>query len=90
MSATTSPCVAPPASEAVTVICDVPIAVGAATVTKDDAAVPVAGVAVTVTVAGLGTNTGAAYSPAPLIVPFVFPPVTDQVTLWLGLTANCC
>jgi hypothetical protein len=62
--------------------------VGAATVTKDDPAVPVAGVAVTVTVAGFGTTAGAVYIPVPLTVPFVLPPVTAQVTLWLAM--NCC
>src|SRR5208283_512060 len=56
VSITTSPCAAPPAAVAVTVICDVPSTVGAATVTKDDPAVPAAGVAVTVTVAGFGTT----------------------------------
>ena len=58
-SVTTSPCAAPPAAVAVTVICDVPTAVGAATVRKaDPGAAPVAGVAVTVTVAGFGTTAG--------------------------------
>jgi hypothetical protein len=66
VSITTSPCAAPPAAVAVTVICDVPSTVGAATVTKDDPAVPAAGVAVTVTVAGFGTTAGGVYSPVPL------------------------
>ena len=89
VSVTTSPCGAPPAAVAVTVICDVPTAVGAATVRKaDPGAAPVAGVAVTVTVAGFGTTAGAEYSPVASIVPFALPPVTAQVTLWLAV--NCC
>jgi hypothetical protein len=88
VSVTTSPCAAPPTAVAVTVIWDVPTAVGAATVTKADPAVPVAGVAVTVTVAGFGTTAGGEYNPAPFIVPFALPPVTAQVTPWLAV--NCC
>jgi hypothetical protein len=89
VSVTTSPCGAPPAAVAVTVTCDVPTAVGAATVRKaDPGAAPVAGIAVTVTVAGFGTTAGGVYSPVPPIVPFALPPVTAQVTLWLAV--NCC
>ena len=88
ISVTTSPCAAPPTAVAVTVICDVPTAVGAFTFTEADPAVPVAVVAVTVTVAGFGTDAGAVYSPVPSTVPFALPPVTAQVTLWLAV--NCC
>jgi hypothetical protein len=67
----------------------VPTAVGAATVRKaDPGAAPVAGVAVTVTVAGFGITAGGVYIPVPLIVPFAPPPVIAQVTLWLAV--NCC
>jgi len=62
----------PAAAVAVTVICAVPNTVGAATVTKADAADPVAGVADTVTVAGFGTVCGGKYSPWGL--PFHYPP----------------
>jgi hypothetical protein len=85
---TTSPCAVSPAAVAVTVICDVPSTVGAATVTKEDPGSPAAGVAVTVTVAGSGTTAGGVYSPVPPIVPFALPPLTAQVTLWLAV--NCC
>ena len=84
ISVTTSPCAAPPTAAAVTVICDVPTAVGASTFTvADPGAVASADVAVTVTVAGFGTNAGVVYSPVPSTVPFVVPPATAQVTLWL-------
>jgi hypothetical protein len=94
VNVTTSPCAAPPAAVAVTVICDAPNAVGVATVTKVDPGVVVAAdVAVTVTVAGFGTTAGAEYSP-PSTVPFALPPVTAQVTLWLvepfTVAVNCC
>ena len=72
---------------AVTVICDAPKAVGVATVTKADADA-VGDVAVTVTVTGYGTASGAVYSPVPSIVPFAFPPVIAHVTLWFAV--NCC
>ena len=38
-------------------------------------------VAVTVTVAGLGTTAGAVYRPVPSTVPLALPPVTAHVTL---------
>jgi hypothetical protein len=69
-------------------MCDVPTAVGAATVTKADPAAPAVGVAVIVTLAGFGTAAGAEYRPLPSIVPFALPPVTAQVTLWLAV--NFC
>jgi len=92
---------APPTAAAVTVICDVPNAVGSATVTKvDPGSVAAADVAVTVTVAGLGTTAGDVYDACAwlagltTIVPFVLPPVTPQVTFWLveafTVAVNCC
>jgi hypothetical protein len=82
VNVTTFPCADPPASVAVTVICDAPNAVGVATVTKLDPGADAAGdVAVTVTVVGLGTNAGLEYSPVPSTVPFTLPPTTTQVTL---------
>ena len=88
ISVTASLCAGPPAAVAVTVTCDVPSAVGAATVTNADPAAPPAAVAVTVTVAGFGTTAGGVYMPVPSTVPFALPPVTAQVTLWLAV--NCC
>lgn len=95
VNVTTSPCEAPPAATAVTLICDVPNAVGVATVTKvDPGKAASADVAVTVTVAGLGTTAGAVYRPVPSTVPFELPPVTAQVTLWsvepFTVALNCC
>jgi len=95
LKVTTSPCAAPPAAVAVTIICDAPTPVGVATVTKVDPGVEAAAdVAVTVTVAGFGATAGAAYSPVPFTVPFPLPPVTAQVTLWLvesfTVAVNCC
>lgn len=95
VSVTLSACVGPPTAVAVTEICDVPIGVGCAMVTDAvPGAPPAAAVAVTVTVAGFGTSAGAEYRPLPLIVPFAFPPVTLQVTLWLfdpfTVAVNCC
>jgi hypothetical protein len=95
VNVTGSPCAAPPAAVAVTVICVVPSAVGVATVTNvDPGDVAAADVAVTVTVAGFGTTAGAVYSPVPSTVPLVLPPMTAQVTLWLvepfTVAANCC
>ena len=92
---TTSPCAAPPAAVAVTVIWNVPNAVGAATMTRaDPGAVAAAEVAVTATVAGLGTTAGAVYRPVPSTDPLALPPVTAQVTVWLvepfTVAANCC
>jgi hypothetical protein len=43
--------------------------------------VAAADVAVTVTVAGLGTTAGAVYRPVPSTVPLALPPVTAHVTL---------
>ena len=91
---TTSPCAAPPAAIAVTVICDVPNRVGVCTVTAaDPGEVAAADAAVTVTVAGFGTSAGAVYSPVASTAPFALPPVTAQVTLWsvelLTVAANC-
>ena len=96
---TISPCDAPPAAVAVTVMCHAPSSVGGATVTKaDPGAVAAADVAVTVTVACIGTTAGAVYNPVPSTVPFALPlplpPVTAQVTVWLvellTVAVNCC
>jgi hypothetical protein len=92
---TASPCAAPPPAVAVTVICDVPNAVGVATVTNvDPGFAAAADVAVTVTVAGFGTTAGAVYRPVPSTVPLALPFMTAQVTLWLvepfTVAANCC
>lgn len=81
ISVTSFPCPVPPVAVAVTVIWDVPNAVGADTVTKADPAVPEVGVAVIVTVAGFGAIAGAVYRPFPMITPFALPPVIAQVTL---------
>jgi hypothetical protein len=83
ISVTTSPCAAPPAAVAVTVICDVPNAVGVSTFTvaDPDFVVSATAVAVTVTAAGFGTTAGVVYSPVASTVPFAFPPVTAHVTL---------
>ena len=95
ISVTTSACDAPPAAAAVTVTCVVPTAVGACTVTADDPGdAASADVADTVTLDGFGTTAGAVYSPVAFTVPFVVPPVTAQVTLWLvelfTVAVNCC
>jgi hypothetical protein len=95
VNVTTSACVAPPAAEAVTVICDVPKLVGVASVTRvDPGELASADVAVTVTVAGLGTTAGVVYSPVPSTWPFAPPPVTAHVTVWLvepfTVALNCC
>jgi len=82
ISVTISPCAAPAAAVAVTVIWDVPNAVGIATVTKvDPGEAAAADVAVTVIVAGFGTTAGAVYNPVPSTVPLPLPPATSQVTL---------
>jgi hypothetical protein len=63
---------------------NVPNGVGVSTFTVADPGAVVAGdVAVTVTVAGMGTTAGDVYSPDALIVPFALPPVTAQVTFGL-------
>jgi len=83
ISVTTSPCAAPPAAVAVTVICEVPKPVGVSTFTvaDPDLVASAAAVAVTFTAAGFGTTAGVVYSPVPSTVPFALPPVTAQVTL---------
>jgi hypothetical protein len=45
-------------------------------------------VAVTVTVAGLGTDAGAVYTPAALIEPFADPPLTAHVNVAVGALAR--
>ncbi len=62
--------------------CDIPSGVAAITNADADPCDPATGgVAVTVTVAGFGTNAGELYEPLPSTVPFAFPPVTAHVTL---------
>ena len=75
-------CDAPPASVAVTVICEIPSAVGVAILANaEPGAVATGEVAVTVIVAGVGTIAGAVYKPVESTVPLAFPPATAQVTL---------
>lgn len=95
VNVTRSECAAPPVAVAVTVICDVPNAVGVATVTKvDPGKVASADEAVTVTVTGFGTTAGAVNNPVPFTVPLALPPVTAQVTFWsvepFTVALNCC
>ena len=94
INVTPSPCAAPPAAVAVTVICDVPNPVGASTVTAaDPGEVASADVAVTLTAAGFGVAAGVVYNPVPSTVPFAPPPATVHVTLWLveliTVAVNC-